>query len=295
MRVVTRRTGLSPDVLRAWENRYHAVNPHRSDGGQRVYSDEDVDRLVLLRRVTALGRSIGQVAKLRTDQLRTLLMDDESALEAPDDDGAADAVRIEATRLVEAFDADEMEKVLRRGALTLGVGALIDRVIVPMMDEIGDRRHQAGFSPAHDHFAGNVVERTLNWIRETGSQAPDALHIAVATTEGERSAVEIQIVGAVAATLAWRVTNLGLGLPVDSILEAAHKTGVKVVGLSFQTGEAVRRARDQLGDIRNGLASGVAMIAVGAGATEMRSELTALGLSVMTDQGELRAFLKSYA
>ena len=82
MRVVTRRTGLSADVLRAWEKRYQAVDPARSEGGQRLYSDDDVDRLALLQRVTALGRNISQVAALRADQLRRLLVEDESGARA---------------------------------------------------------------------------------------------------------------------------------------------------------------------------------------------------------------------
>ena len=56
VRVVAKRTGLTPDLLRAWEKRYGVVQPQRSEGGQRNYSDGDVERLRLLVSATAGGR-----------------------------------------------------------------------------------------------------------------------------------------------------------------------------------------------------------------------------------------------
>ena len=64
LRAVIRRTGLTADVIRAWERRYGAVSPSRSEGGQRLYSEHDVIRLSLLRKATAEGHSIGEIARL---------------------------------------------------------------------------------------------------------------------------------------------------------------------------------------------------------------------------------------
>ena len=65
MGVVADRTGLTPHVLRAWERRYGAVEPERTEGGQRLYSDTEVEKLRLLRRVTQAGRAIGVIGMLR--------------------------------------------------------------------------------------------------------------------------------------------------------------------------------------------------------------------------------------
>jgi MerR family transcriptional regulator, light-induced transcriptional regulator len=48
IQVVTRRTGVSADVLRVWEKRYAVVTPIRSASGRRLYSDADIERLRLL-------------------------------------------------------------------------------------------------------------------------------------------------------------------------------------------------------------------------------------------------------
>src|SRR6188472_3975547 len=79
MRLVAVRTGLTPDLLRAWEKRYGAVAPVRSSGGQRLYSDADVERLSLLARAVEGGRAIGQIANLPLDELQGIVERDARA------------------------------------------------------------------------------------------------------------------------------------------------------------------------------------------------------------------------
>src|SRR3954453_10877138 len=71
--VVARRTGLKPDLIRAWERRYGAVAPGRTETRRRFYSDEDVERLLLLRRAVSSGRGISQVAGLSNPELEALI------------------------------------------------------------------------------------------------------------------------------------------------------------------------------------------------------------------------------
>jgi DNA-binding transcriptional MerR regulator len=77
IQVVVRRTGLTADVLRAWEKRYGVIEPGRSEGGRRLYSDRDIERLRLLRRATGAGRRISQIAGLATEELAALVKEDE--------------------------------------------------------------------------------------------------------------------------------------------------------------------------------------------------------------------------
>src|SRR5215213_3572133 len=71
--VVARRTGLKPDLIRAWERRYGAVEPGRTETRRRFYSDADIERLLLLRRVVNTGRGISQVAGLPNEELEALV------------------------------------------------------------------------------------------------------------------------------------------------------------------------------------------------------------------------------
>jgi hypothetical protein len=59
---VSRLTGFSPDLLRAWESRHRLLDPARGVGGQRLYSDEDLAVLRAVRMLLDEGRSIGEIA-----------------------------------------------------------------------------------------------------------------------------------------------------------------------------------------------------------------------------------------
>src|SRR3984957_14161824 len=73
------RTGLSPEVLRVGERGCRGVEPIRTAGGQRLYSDADLERLRLLSQATAAGRSISRIAGLPVAELAQLVRDDEEA------------------------------------------------------------------------------------------------------------------------------------------------------------------------------------------------------------------------
>ena len=72
IKYVSQRTGLTPHVIRAWEKRYNAVVPERSPKNRRLYSEEDIQRLLLLKTITDAGHNISQVAKLETEDLTNL-------------------------------------------------------------------------------------------------------------------------------------------------------------------------------------------------------------------------------
>src|SRR5689334_18547798 len=77
IQVVTRRTGISSDVLRVWEKRYAVVAPERASNGRRLYSDGDIERLRLLAEATRTGRSISRVAALSTPALIAMLAEED--------------------------------------------------------------------------------------------------------------------------------------------------------------------------------------------------------------------------
>lgn len=69
---VSRITGVGSETLRAWERRYNAVIPSRSESGDRQYSREDVTKLLMLKTLTESGISIGTIASLDAKELKNL-------------------------------------------------------------------------------------------------------------------------------------------------------------------------------------------------------------------------------
>src|SRR6187397_246665 len=65
---LSRRTGVPPELLRAWERRYALVEPRRTDGGFRLYSAEDLRRVQSMREHLAHGVSAAQAAALAVNE-----------------------------------------------------------------------------------------------------------------------------------------------------------------------------------------------------------------------------------
>src|SRR5574342_712996 len=73
IKIVARKTGLSPHAIRIWEKRYAVVSPMRTPTNRRLYSDADIQRLLLLQRATAAGHAIGQVAHLTNENIQKII------------------------------------------------------------------------------------------------------------------------------------------------------------------------------------------------------------------------------
>ncbi|WP_181969766.1 MerR family transcriptional regulator [Paraburkholderia sp. DHOC27] len=71
-------------TLRIWERRYGVVSPPKTPSGQRLYSSQDVRRLVLLKKLVERGHAIGSIARLELDQLDRLALTYAEAAFPPD-------------------------------------------------------------------------------------------------------------------------------------------------------------------------------------------------------------------
>src|SRR6187399_644453 len=137
--VVAERTGLSRDVLRVWERRYSAVEPMRTPGGQRLYSNDHIDRFRLLAAATKHGRNISVVAALPTADLERLVAEDDaervvSPESLPAQEGLAD-VAMAHTR---ALDGSALDRELRRTIGRRGLPLFLHDVVPALMHQVGE-------------------------------------------------------------------------------------------------------------------------------------------------------------
>lgn len=59
-------------TLRVWERRYNVVGPTQAPSGHRLYSSQDVRRLVLIKQLVNKGHAISMLARLETPLLQDL-------------------------------------------------------------------------------------------------------------------------------------------------------------------------------------------------------------------------------
>src|SRR5687768_652420 len=207
--VVAERTGLSQDVLRMWERRYGAVEPTRSAGGQRLYSDADVERLRLLDAAVAGGRRVGGIARLPTRELAQLVDEDRAA--APRRAAVEPAPRPEpapvdrALAHVRALDARGLDEQLRRSAAVVGVPAFLEQVAAPLLRRIGEEWHGGRLTIAAEHVASAVIESFVVEAMRAMVASDGAPSVLIATTAGSRHVIAAALAGAAAAAEGWNV------------------------------------------------------------------------------------------
>ena len=280
IRVVAQRTGLSTPVLRAWERRYGVVAPHRSDGGQRLYSDADIRRLQLLATAVDGGRSIGLVAELELPQLEALIDEDrETPVHPMGDFVAPDVERVKiALDHIEQMRTDDLEQFMMRCAVELRPHELVEGLMVPLLQEIG-RGWQAGrLGPSTEHIASVAIRRFLEWMSSTNQKDATAPLALTGTPAGQRHEFGALLAGVVAAYEGWRVRFLGPDLPAAEIARAADKLGARMVALSAVHPRLDATGVQEVVEIRRRLPPSVKVVIGGAGADAHRDHWREAGI-----------------
>jgi DNA-binding transcriptional MerR regulator/methylmalonyl-CoA mutase cobalamin-binding subunit len=298
IRVVARRTGLTAATIRAWERRYGAVIPVRSEGGQRLYTDRDVMRLDALRRLTEAGRSISAVATLSPAEATTLLTEDEAAA------AASDRIRISATEAsspdhwtgqayarVRGLDDAGLDRTLRRALATLGAHRFLVAVAAPLLRQIGAGWHAGDITPAQEHLGSAVVDRILAEIAAHSVPNDGSRRMVVATLQGELHALGARLVAAVVALEGWRVSYLGADLPAAEIAAAATAVGADAVAISMVAHDAFEAQARELVTLRAALAPEIDLLVGGNASGSLDPATLPGGVISLRELDDLRTYL----
>jgi DNA-binding transcriptional MerR regulator/methylmalonyl-CoA mutase cobalamin-binding subunit len=303
IKIVAQRTGLSPHLIRIWEKRYATIRPERSDGNQRLYSDDDIERLALLKQVVDAGHSIRIVAVLGTAELRALTKSiARPALISPAGTGAARALKSPAENCAEfiehAFgavsdlDTAKLEWTLEEASVALGQMALLNRVIAPLVHRIGEAWRTGALKVAHGHLATAVIRTFLGHTSRPMAVHPAAPTLLVTTPAGQLHELGAVLVAACAAAHGWRVTYLGPSLPAEEIAGAAKQGMVRAVALSVVHPEDDSSLPGEVSRLRRLLPPGVALLAGGRACLAYRSAFESIRATVCGNLDDLSAALE---
>jgi DNA-binding transcriptional MerR regulator len=299
IRVAARRTGLSTDLLRAWERRYGVVEPGRTEGGRRLYSDRDIERLRLLKAATDAGRSIGRVAELAIDDVARLVREDREAERAErggSREGGEDAAEYLAESLdaIAGLDVARLDAALSRATVALRPVVVIEDVVAPLMRRIGEAWAAGRLMPGHERLASGAVRSALaEMIGALAGTAPAAPLLLAATPTGQAHEIGALLAAATAAAAGWRVTYLGPDLPASDIASAARQTRARAVALSLVYPSGDPRVEAAVRELARSLPSDSALLVGGAAARSYREALDSVGVRALRDTQALHAVLRT--
>ncbi len=299
VRIVSQRTGLTPDVLRAWERRYGAVQPVRSPGGQRHYSDADIERLALLSRASRAGRQIGQLVPLSNAELQKLIDDDErqsrERVGIGPDQPAIESYLSSALIAVEEFDAHRLEQTLRSAVLRMPSDEVLDQVIAPLLFTIGSLWHQGLLRPANEHLATTTIRRVLVWMSDLAVSDSSAPLVVVGTPAHQMHEIGAMLAATTAASSGWRVAYLGPNLPADELARAVRFAKAQALALSivFPTDDA--NLHGELRALKAALPPEVGLVIGGSGAQHYGETIREIGAQQLSSLASMRQWLRQRA
>jgi MerR family transcriptional regulator, light-induced transcriptional regulator len=247
---LSRRTGVSVDVLRVWERRYGLLVPERSGGGQRLYSEADERRIRAMLEHLASGVSAAEAARIVAADAAGQARVSPEELAAP------------LASALEALDENAANAALDRIFGGLGADSAIRDVLMPYLHDLGDRWACAQASVADEHFASRLIQGRLlsaarGWDGGSGQRA------LLACPPGEEHDIGLIAFGIALRQRGWRITYLGANTPIGPVGQMAEALSVDAVVLAATTPP---RFADVLEELRE-LATRVPLALAGAGAS----------------------------
>lgn len=261
---LSRRAGVSVEVLRAWERRYGLLEPSRSAGGFRLYGEGDERRVRLMSAHLARGLSAAEAARLALAEAR-------SAPSWGTLPGHEDAQRLR--QALDGYDEGAAQAALDRLLAAFTPEAVIRDVIVPYLHELGERWERGEATVGQEHFASNLLRGRLLGLAR-GWDAGGGPRAILACAPGEHHDLPLIAFGIALRRRGWRITFLGSDTPVETVEHSARLLEPDLVVVSATVPSHLEGARRELGR----LARKTPLRLAGAGATQALAKRLRAGL-----------------
>jgi DNA-binding transcriptional MerR regulator len=251
---LARRAGVSAEVARAWERRYRLVKPKRTDGGFRLYDEDDVARIRHMRELIAGGMSAAEAARVAR------------GAETP----PASATQAVPARLAQelrdaltSLDDERAHRAIDDLLAAVTVETFLSDAVLPVLRDVGEAWQRKALSIGHEHFATTLLRGRLlgiarGWDRGLGRR------VALACLPGELHDVGLIAFGIALWRRGWRILYFGQDTPLDSLRDDAAAGGAATVVIASVDPALFERHARELRALSRSLQVAIG----GAGATE---------------------------
>jgi DNA-binding transcriptional MerR regulator len=228
---VARRLGVAPSTLRTWDRRYGMGPSSRTSGRHRRYSELDLGRLELMQELTLQGVPTGEAARVALATpvrpgagLSPAGPPATTARRRPGRSGAS--VRVQGlTRAALALDAAAVLQQVRSSLRRRGVVWTWDRLLVPVLVDIGRRYEATGTCVEAEHLLSTVVLAAFSEVTGRMRRPHNVRPVLLACAEEEQHSLPVHALGAALAVRRIASRNLGARTPHDALAAAIRRTG----------------------------------------------------------------------
>lgn len=254
IKAVVQATGISSSTLRAWERRYQVTQPQRSESGYRLYSDRDIAIIRWLKSQVDAGMAISQAVswlESLTDEangLEHVLLpdhnDEKSDRSTPITHHMAvrdyDSLQRELLQALLQLNEASAEQVLAEAFALYPVELVGEKVVVPVLVEIGDRWHKGKINVADEHFATAYLQQRLAAVLRTVPTAGGEALIWVGCAPTEEHEIGALLLTIYLRRAGYRVQYLGKNIPIKDLVDNVQEHQPAMILLGATTENAAK-------------------------------------------------------
>ena len=278
MKAVAELTGITPDTLRAWERRHHAISPRRESNGRRIYNGADIARLQLLRNATELGHSISKIAGLSNLQLQCLVNenDEQSALQK------TSALTRKLIRAIENYRVDVCDEILGTAAVGMVPLTLARDLLAPTLAEVGALWHEGKINVAQEHLLSSSIKRMIFALIQVYQSQASGPALVFGALNPERHELGLLMTCLIAAAQGCRCYYLGPDIPREDLLHAVTNLVPRALVLSLILNPPDPSFIEDLTRLREGMPNNTELWIGGEGIASLGSDRLPNGCRILS-------------
>ena len=226
IRTVAKLTGVNAITLRAWERRYGLIEPHRTDTGHRLYSQEDIDRINEVLKLLDRGIPISQTKEVLRQR------GEQAAGKSQEQEDAWSGYRRRVIAAITRFDETMLEEIYNEALSLYPVETVTSQLIIPLLRELGKRWASQEGSVAEEHFFGIYLRNKLGSRLHHRAVIAKGKKLLTACLPGEYHEIGLLLFALATQNEGFQAVILGANMPLEELPAAAKRSQSDAIILS---------------------------------------------------------------
>lgn len=275
---VERDTGVPKDTLRVWERRYSFPLPERDEKGERLYTQEQVDKLRALKRLIDRGHRPSKIIGCSIDELHAL-----ADAAAPPDDGGGDLAPV--FERLRAHQVQELRQTLAHMLMRQGLAKFLLETVGPLNRAVGEAWMRGRLEVFEEHLYTETLQGILRNALTAIPKQDQPPRVLLTTFPNEQHALGLLMAEAMLALEGTTCISLGTQTPIGDIVAAARSHRADVIAVSFSLAYPATLCAEGLAELRSRTPVDMAIWAGGANPALVRRQVE--GVTPLADLGDI--------
>ncbi|RSD28388.1 MerR family transcriptional regulator [Mesobacillus subterraneus] len=228
-------------TIRAWENRYNVVTPTRTEGGHRLYSQNDVDTLKWIKEQV-------HEKKIKISDAVRMLQDTPPAPVLPAESDKYEELKEKLYKALINLDAQEANSIADLAFSLYDYEEVFHHILVNVLYKVGDEWEKGAISVAQEHFSSQfIINRCTQFLRVLPVN-PVLPRVLAFCPEGEHHQIGLLIFSLFLKKKGNEVIYLGPNTPLDGLADVIKMKDISVVAISMTNPAPTKKVNNWIQD-----------------------------------------------